>query len=89
MDRSAKYLKSLVGASGFEPETSCAQGRRIALNNPLVFSVTAETKRLIRDRSMWLAVPNCAHLSVRWAQKLAHPDKVCLIRVSQAKGSVH
>jgi hypothetical protein len=28
MDRSAKYLKSLVGASGFEPETSCAQGRR-------------------------------------------------------------
>ena len=28
MDRSAKYLKSLVGASGFEPEASCAQGRR-------------------------------------------------------------
>jgi hypothetical protein len=25
MDRSAKYLKSLVGASGFEPEASCAQ----------------------------------------------------------------
>jgi hypothetical protein len=28
MHRSAKYLKHLVGASGFEPETSCAQGRR-------------------------------------------------------------
>jgi hypothetical protein len=28
MDRSAKYLKNLVGASGFEPEASCAQGRR-------------------------------------------------------------
>ncbi len=28
MDRSAKYLKGLVGASGFEPEASCAQGRR-------------------------------------------------------------
>jgi hypothetical protein len=28
MHRSAKYLKKLVGASGFEPEASCAQGRR-------------------------------------------------------------
>ena len=28
MEHSAKYLKSLVGASGFEPEASCAQGRR-------------------------------------------------------------
>ena len=28
MHRSAKYLKNLVGASGFEPEASCAQGRR-------------------------------------------------------------
>jgi hypothetical protein len=28
MDRSAKYLKSLVGAPGFEPGASCAQGRR-------------------------------------------------------------
>jgi hypothetical protein len=28
MERLAKYLTSLVGASGFEPEASCAQGRR-------------------------------------------------------------
>jgi hypothetical protein len=28
MDRSAKYLKNLVGAPGFEPGASCAQGRR-------------------------------------------------------------
>ncbi len=28
MDRSAKYLKRLVGAPGFEPGASCAQGRR-------------------------------------------------------------
>jgi|SRR5580692_6354171 hypothetical protein len=28
MDRSATYLKSLVGAPGFEPGASCAQGRR-------------------------------------------------------------
>ena len=34
MDRSAKYLKSLVGASGFEPETSCAQGRRARSSLP-------------------------------------------------------
>ena len=28
VDRSAKYLKNLVGAPGFEPGASCAQGRR-------------------------------------------------------------
>ena len=28
MDRSAKYLQSLVGAPRFELGTSCAQGRR-------------------------------------------------------------
>ena len=28
MERSAKYLKNLVGAPGFEPGASCAQGRR-------------------------------------------------------------
>src|ERR1700687_4574299 len=63
----------LVGAPRFELGTACAQGRRITLNNTLLFSVTAETKQLIRDRSMWLAVPTCGHQSVRWAQRLAHP----------------
>src|ERR1700687_96555 len=61
----------LVGAPRFELGTSCAQGRRSRQSNPPVFNVTAETKQLSRDRSMWLAVPNCAHLSVGWAQKLA------------------
>ncbi len=61
----------LVGARGFEPRASCVQGRRTTQNNPPVFNVTDETKRLSRDRSMWLAVRNCAHLSVGWAQKLA------------------
>ena len=28
MREASKLLKGLVGASGFEPETSCAQGRR-------------------------------------------------------------
>ena len=54
----------LVGASGFEPEASCAQGRRPIRNNHPVFNVRAETKQLSRDRSMWLAVRKCAHLSV-------------------------
>jgi len=71
MDCSAKYLKSLVGAPGFEPGTSCAQGRRNSQDNPPVFNVAAETKQLSRYSSMWLAVRTCAHLSVGWAQKLA------------------
>jgi len=61
----------MVGASGFEPEASCAQGRRATENNPPVFNVHAETKPLSRDPTMWLAVRECAHLSVGWAQKLA------------------
>jgi len=65
----------LVGAWRFELQTSCAQGRRTTLYNPPVFIVTAETKQLIRDRSMWLAVRNCAHLSVGWAQKLAQTSR--------------
>jgi hypothetical protein len=71
MDRSAKYLKSLVGAPGFEPGASCAQGRRSTQDNCSFFNVAAETKQLSRDRSMWLAVRRCAHLSVGWAQKPA------------------
>ena len=61
----------LVGAPGFEPGASCAQGRRATKNNASVFNVPAETKQLSRDRSMWLAVRKCAHLSFGWAQKLA------------------
>ena len=61
----------LVGAPGFEPGASCAQGRSSSENNRPVFNVPAETKQLRRDSSMWLAVRKCAYLSVGWAQKLA------------------
>src|ERR1700740_1272438 len=64
-------LKDLVGAPGFEPGASCAQGRRSTQNKPPVSSASAETKQLSCDRSMWLAVRRCAHLSVGWAQKPA------------------
>jgi hypothetical protein len=69
--RAYNSLKQLVGAPGFEPGASCAQGRRNGRNNPPVFNVAAESEQLSRDSSMWLAVGTCAHLSVGWAQKLA------------------
>ena len=46
MDRSAKYLKSLVGASGFEPETSCAQVRRTISWKSFLFNRGFENKRV-------------------------------------------
>jgi hypothetical protein len=64
--------RDLVGASGFEPEASCAQGRRATQNNPPVFNNAAETKQLTSDRSMWLAVRECPQMFAGWAQNLAH-----------------
>ena len=46
MDRSAKYLKSLVGASGFEPEASCAQARRATSGKSFLFNLSFENKRV-------------------------------------------
>src|SRR6266852_6215251 len=71
MNMTAHKLLKVVGASGFEPEASCAQGRRTTQDNPPVFNVPTETKQLSHDGSMWLAVRKRAHLSVGWAQKLA------------------
>jgi len=62
----------LVGAPGFEPGTSCAQGRHSAQNNSSVFNAATETKQLSRDLRMWLAVRECPQMFVGWAQKLAH-----------------
>ena len=81
MDRSAKYLKSLVGASGFEPEASCAQGRRSISPKASSFYSTAENPRLrIRagcvqvwpDGSMW---PQGSYKNgyIRHAQSNVHP----------------
>src|ERR1700674_3300018 len=64
MDRSAKYLKSLVGAPRFELGTSCAQGRR-ATRLRYAPTVTAlfilkhfPTLLLIRVVIFGLTVPN-------------------------------
>jgi hypothetical protein len=62
----------LVGAPRFELGTSCAQGRRPIQNKSSVFSVAAEKQQLSRDRRMWLAVYNCASVSVGWAQNWVH-----------------
>ena len=37
-----KNQELVVGASGFEPETSCAQGRRATKNNRPVFNVSVK-----------------------------------------------
>ena len=63
-------LKDLVGAPGFEPGASCAQGRRPIQNKSSVFSVAAEKQQLSRVRSMWLAVYNCANVFCRVGTKL-------------------
>jgi hypothetical protein len=80
-DKPKKIRKMfLVGAPGFEPGASCAQGRRATENKRPVFNVPAETKQLNCDRSMWLAVRKCAHLSVAWAQKLAQSRVLTTVR---------
>ena len=45
MNREAtNVLKRLVGASGFEPETSCAQVRRIISRKSFLFNLCFENK---------------------------------------------
>jgi len=39
-------LKSLVGAPGFEPGASCAQGRRNISWKPFLFNLSFENKRV-------------------------------------------
>jgi hypothetical protein len=46
MERSAKYLKSLVGASGFEPEASCAQVSRAISRKSFLLNLRFENKRV-------------------------------------------
>ena len=66
MDRSTKCLKSLVGAPGFEPGASCAQGRRATRLRyaPTVIALFIlkhfRTLLLIRVVIFGLTVPNCA-----------------------------
>jgi hypothetical protein len=46
MDRSAKYLKSLVGAPGFEPGASCAQASRAISWKSFLFNLVFENKQV-------------------------------------------
>jgi hypothetical protein len=46
MDRSTNYLKSLVGAPGFEPGASCAQVRRATYRKSFLFNLSFENKRV-------------------------------------------
>jgi len=61
-----KKKHKMVGAPGFEPAASCAQGRHSAQNNSSVFNATTETKQLSRDLRMWLAVRECPQMFVGW-----------------------
>jgi hypothetical protein len=47
MDRSANYLKNLVGAPRFELGTSCAQVRRTISWKSFLFNLVFENKRVI------------------------------------------
>jgi hypothetical protein len=46
MDRSAKYLKSLVGAPRFELGTSCAQASRATSWKSFLFNLGFKNKRV-------------------------------------------
>ena len=61
MDRSAKYLKSLVGAPGFEPGASCAQGRRATrLRYAPTMTCCIEFKSLLNFVAVEITLPVAA-----------------------------
>ena len=59
----------MVGAPGFEPGTSCAQGRRKAPPNPPAFSQQLENPILSRHLRMCLDVSGCGRKFVGSLQK--------------------
>ena len=59
----------MVGASGFEPEASCAQGRLASFHNSFQFTHSIESSRLRKRPSMCAGVRGCSHLIVRSLQK--------------------
>ena len=65
----ANLLKGLVGARGFEPRTSCAQGRLLTSRKQSVFNHSIENLRLISSRRMCLGVRGCIHLHAGSLQK--------------------
>ena len=77
MDRSAKYLKRLVGAPRFELGTSCAQGRRatrLRYAPTLISSYSTGTCNCCLEDSNSSMCPKCARipkisLSMGYAQQ--------------------
>ena len=59
----------LVGASGFEPEASCAQDKSASSRKPLPHSSYSENKALRFQSGMCAAVAGCARLIVGSLQK--------------------
>jgi len=59
----------LVGASGFEPEASCAQGRFSNFRKSRNFNYSIESSRLSTSDGMCTDVPGCSRLLVGSLQK--------------------
>jgi hypothetical protein len=67
-----KSLKSLVGASGFEPEASCAQDRLAISCKSSIFNRAVENTNLSFMGEVWLDVARCTGLIVGSLQKSLH-----------------
>jgi hypothetical protein len=67
-----KLLKQLVGASGFEPEASCAQDRQPSLCKSFDFNHAIENSTVSSTRELWLGVARCTGLIVGSLQKSLH-----------------
>jgi hypothetical protein len=67
-----KSLKQLVGASGFEPEASCAQDRLTISCKSCIFNHAVENTKLSFMGEVWLDVAGCTGLIVGSLQKSLH-----------------
>ena len=71
-------MRRLVGASGFEPEASCAQGSSPGFSKHSFSNRTIEKARLNRAACLCPGVPGCARLALGSLQKSLHcfSDKI-------------
>ena len=59
----------VVGARGFEPRTSCAQGRLLTSRKQFVFSYSIDDLRLSPSAGVCPGVAGCSHLHAGSLQK--------------------
>src|SRR5215470_187432 len=71
----------MVGAPGFEPGASCAQGRRNAPTKSCRYNTSPITSFRISQVRMWADVPGCSRLVVGSLQK---PLQAILTRLNRA-----